>query len=108
MDTYKSFENSQNAPKLICQIVCQSPKVWDFDEIKASLFWVFPTSPVRILQRRANFFKNSFRKTVELSYSVRNAMKTNFAAHYDLFQRYFSKGSHNINITANMMLKYLQ
>ena len=36
MDVYKSFENSQNAPKFIFQIVCQSPKVWDFDEIKAS------------------------------------------------------------------------
>ena len=28
----KSAENTPNAPKLSVQIVCTSPKVWDFDE----------------------------------------------------------------------------
>ena len=32
MGADNSAENTPNAPKLSVQIVCPSPKVWDFDE----------------------------------------------------------------------------
>ena len=37
MGAEKLAENTRNAPKLFAQIVCPSPKVWDFDE--KSLHW---------------------------------------------------------------------
>jgi hypothetical protein len=30
-------KSAKNTPKSICQMVCPSPKVWNFDEKKASL-----------------------------------------------------------------------
>ena len=38
MGADKLAENTPNAPKLICPIVCPSPKVWDFNEKR--LHWV--------------------------------------------------------------------
>ena len=38
MGADKSAENTPNAPNLFAQVVCPSPKVWDFDEKR--LLWV--------------------------------------------------------------------
>ena len=37
MGADSSAENTPNTLKFICQFVCPSQKVWDFDEKKASL-----------------------------------------------------------------------
>ena len=46
MDSAKIAENTQNAPTLLAQFVCLSPKVWDFQKKYLSLAEILTSNSV--------------------------------------------------------------